>query len=438
HIATAPRSARPSRHAAHPREGDDDAPQPPDPEGIYSPPDAQAASPAAARRAAAGHPRHHGREHRDAEPRARPEDQRRDDQLDDHGLLARLRQPAPARRPRRRPARPPPHVPDRPRRLHRLIARLRDGGVGGGAVRRPRRPGRRRRAAVSRRPLAHHQQLPRPGAREGARRLGCRRRRRRRTRRPPRRPAHPARRLAADLLRQPARRRRARLRRPQDRPRRQGEAALARPRRPRRRARHRQHAAVVYAITQADKAGWISTQTLGIGAAGIAGLAAFAVGERRTSQPLLRIERLRDRAVGGGLLLFLVNAGLMFGLFLLCSLYLQLALGHGPLTTGLAFIPLALAAGMGASAAGQLINKHGLRWVTGPALALAAGGLLLLSHVPAHGSYLRDLLPGMLMAGFGLGLSGTAMSVGVLTGARHDEAGMISGASATGHEIGGT
>ena len=69
---------------------------------------------------------------------------------------------------------------------------------------------------------------------------------------------------------------------------------------------------------------------------------------------------------------------------------------------------------------------------------LAAGGLLLLSHVPAHGSYLRDMLPGMLMAGFGLGLSGTAMAVGVLTGTRHEEAGMLSGASATSHEIGGT
>ena len=44
----------------------------------------------------------------------------------------------------------------------------------------------------------------------------------------------------------------------------------------------------------------------------------------------------------------------------------------------------------------------------------------------------------MLMAGFGLGLSGTAAAVGVLTGARDDEAGMISGASATGHELGGT
>jgi EmrB/QacA subfamily drug resistance transporter len=197
-------------------------------------------------------------------------------------------------------------------------------------------------------------------------------------------------------------------------------------------------AAIVYAITQAQTAGWISAQTLGIGGAGLAGLAVFAGCELRTAQPLLRIEQLRDRAIGGGLLLCLLNAGLMFGLFLLCSLYLQLALGRGPLPTGLAFIPLALAAGSGSHAAGHLLNRHGLRWAAGPALAIAAGGLFLLSHVPAHGSYLRDMLPGMLLAGFGLGLSGTAMAVGVLTGVRHEEAGMLSGASATGHEIGGT
>ena len=41
----------------------------------------------------------------------------------------------------------------------------------------------------------------------------------------------------------------------------------------------------------------------------------------------------------------LLGAGLIFGLFLLCSLYLQLVLGNGPLSTGLSFIPLALAAG---------------------------------------------------------------------------------------------
>jgi predicted MFS family arabinose efflux permease len=197
-------------------------------------------------------------------------------------------------------------------------------------------------------------------------------------------------------------------------------------------------AAIVYAITQAAQAGWTSGQTLGIGGAGVLGLIAFAICERRTAQPLLRIEHLRDRAVGGGLLLCLINAGLMFGLFLLCSLYLQLALGRGPLPTGLAFIPLALAAGSGSHVAGHLLSRHGLRWASGPALALAAVGLVLLSRVPAHGSYLHDMLPGMLMAGFGLGLSGTAMAIGVLTSTRHEEAGMLSGASATGHEIGGT
>src|SRR3954451_1609539 len=197
-------------------------------------------------------------------------------------------------------------------------------------------------------------------------------------------------------------------------------------------------AAIVYAVTQAETSGWISGQTLGIGGAGLIGLLAFAVCELHTVQPLLRVEQLRDRAVGGGLLLSLVNAGLMFGLFLLCSLYLQLALGRGPLPTGLAFIPLALAAGSGSHVAGHLLNRHGLRWAAGPALVIAAVGLVLLSDVPAHGSYLHDMLPGMLMAGFGLGVSGTAMAVGVLTSSRQEEAGMLSGVSATGHEIGGT
>src|SRR4051794_5189111 len=100
--------------------------------------------------------------------------------------------------------------------------------------------------------------------------------------------------------------------------------------------------AIVFAITQGGSAGWTSLQTLAVGAAGLAGLAAFAALERRTRAPLLRIERLTDRAVGGGLFLMLAAAGSIFGLFLLSSLYLQNVLGMGPLATGLAFIPLAV------------------------------------------------------------------------------------------------
>ena len=196
--------------------------------------------------------------------------------------------------------------------------------------------------------------------------------------------------------------------------------------------------AIVFAISQGENAGWTSRQTLLCGLGGVAGLAAFGVIERHTHAPLMRIERLADRAVGGGLLLMLAAAGSIFGLFLLSSLYLQNVLGMGPLATGLAFIPLALAAGVGAHAAGHIVSRHGVRGPLTGAFLVAAGGMALLAHVGATGTYLRDVLPGMLIAGLGLGVAVVSVSIAILTGAREDETGMISGLNSTGHEIGGT
>ena len=196
--------------------------------------------------------------------------------------------------------------------------------------------------------------------------------------------------------------------------------------------------AIVFAITQAEGAGWTSVQTHLFGLGGFTGLAIFAALERRTDTPLLRIERLADRAVGGGLVLMLAAAGSIFGLFLLSSLYLQNVLGWGPLPTGLAFIPLALAAGVGAHASGHIASKHGVRGPLAGAFLVAASGMALLARVGENGSYLRDVLPGMLVAGLGLGVAVVSVSIAILTGAREQEAGMISGVNATGHEIGGT
>ena len=196
--------------------------------------------------------------------------------------------------------------------------------------------------------------------------------------------------------------------------------------------------AIVFAITQGESAGWTSLQTLAVGAAGLAGLVGFAAVEHRTRTPLLRIERMADRAVGGGLFLMLAAAGSIFGLFLLSSLYLQNVLRMGPLATGLAFIPLAVAAGVGAHAAGHIVGRHGVRGPLAGAFVVAAGGMTLLAHVGDNGSYVRDVLPGMLVAGLGLGVAVVSVSVAILTGAREDETGMLSGLNSTGHEIGGT
>ena len=104
--------------------------------------------------------------------------------------------------------------------------------------------------------------------------------------------------------------------------------------------------------------------------------------------------------------------------------------------TGLAFVPLAVSAGAGAHTASHVIARHGVRTPLAGAFAVAAVGMALLSQVSTNGGYVRDVLPGMLVVG--LGVAVVSVSVAILTGARENENGMLSGLNSTGHEIGGT
>jgi hypothetical protein len=136
--------------------------------------------------------------------------------------------------------------------------------------------------------------------------------------------------------------------------------------------------------------------------------------------------------------MMLAASAVLFGSFLLSSLYLQNVLGTGALETGLAFLPMAVATAAGAHIGSNVVRRAGVRLPLAGAFALAAGGLLLLSSVDADGSYVADLLPGMLVTGVGLGVALVGVAVSVLTGASDDETGMLSGLNTTGHEIGGS
>jgi hypothetical protein len=134
----------------------------------------------------------------------------------------------------------------------------------------------------------------------------------------------------------------------------------------------------------------------------------------------------------------LAAAAALFGTSLLISLYMQNVLGTGPLLTGLGFLPLAVALAAGVHAGQHVLQHAGLRLPMATGFAAAAGGMLLLSGADAGGSYLGDVLPGMLVTGLGLGVVLVSVSVSVMTGAADDESGMLSGLNTTGHEIGGT
>jgi EmrB/QacA subfamily drug resistance transporter len=196
-------------------------------------------------------------------------------------------------------------------------------------------------------------------------------------------------------------------------------------------------AAILYAVSQAAGAGWASPQTLALGSAGLVGLIVFATMEAGMEQPLLRVQRLADRAVGGGLLLMLIASAVLFGMFLLASIYLQDVHGTSPLETGLAFLPVAVTTGIGAHLGSRLVPRLGLRVPMAVGFAITTLGMLLLAGADRDRAYAMSLLPGMLLAGLGLGVVLVGVSFSVLTGARDEESGMLSGLNTTGHEVGG-
>ena len=175
--------------------------------------------------------------------------------------------------------------------------------------------------------------------------------------------------------------------------------------------------AIVFALSQATSAGWTSLQTLGIGGAGILGLVAFALVEMHTAQPLLQIQRLADRGVGGGFVMMLAASAVLFGTFLLSRCTCRTSSAPAPWRPAWPSCrsPIAIAAGVHAGS--HAVTHAGVRIPMAFGFAVTAAGMLLLSGVGAGGSYLADVLPGMIVAGLGLGLILVSVSVSVMTGA---------------------
>ena len=112
-------------------------------------------------------------------------------------------------------------------------------------------------------------------------------------------------------------------------------------------------------------------------------LAAFVVIESRTSNPLVPFAIFLNRSLTGATVTGVLMGGALIGLFFFATLYLQQVLHYGPLTAGLAFLPLALAIGASAGLGGQLSTKLGPKPVLVAGLTVQAAGLFWFSHVSA-------------------------------------------------------
>jgi len=196
-------------------------------------------------------------------------------------------------------------------------------------------------------------------------------------------------------------------------------------------------ALLVYALVEASSEGWASATTIGrlVGSAVLMGI--FILIELRSRAPIMPFSIFRIRAVTGSNVAGFALGAAMFGMFFILTLYMQQVVQYSPLETGLAYLSTALAAFLAAVGGARLVTRIGPRTPMVAGLLLFAVGVLLLAQIPADGEYLSDLLPGMLVTGFGLGLAFVAFSIGALEGVPDRDAGLASGLSNTSQQIGG-
>jgi EmrB/QacA subfamily drug resistance transporter len=197
-------------------------------------------------------------------------------------------------------------------------------------------------------------------------------------------------------------------------------------------------ALLIYGVVHAGDAGWIAPVTIGALVAAVVGYAVFVGIESRIATPLMRPQTLARRPVVSGTLLMLVATGLMLGLFFLTSLYLQHLRGMDALATGLLFLPVALAITAGAQLGAHLIGRVGGRAVAVGGLLLTAVGAAVLTQAPAVDGVLAGVLPGFVLAAFGIGPVFVAATTTTLANVPPDEAGVASGVVNTFHELGGS
>jgi EmrB/QacA subfamily drug resistance transporter len=193
---------------------------------------------------------------------------------------------------------------------------------------------------------------------------------------------------------------------------------------------------LAYALVKAPEQGWGSARTIGELAAAAVTLAAFTVAERRGRDPLFPFSIFRIRGLAAADVTQMIAFAGFVSLFFFLTLYMQNVLGYSPIESGSAYLPVTAGIAVAAGISSRLFARIGTRPVTVAGALIAAGAMYDLSRVPVHGSYVIDLLPGLLIMSVGLGAVFVSVTTAANAGVAADQAGLAAGLLNTSQQLG--
>jgi EmrB/QacA subfamily drug resistance transporter len=196
---------------------------------------------------------------------------------------------------------------------------------------------------------------------------------------------------------------------------------------------------LVYGFSNAETDGWGSPLTWGFLAAACILLVVFVLWQRRAAHPLLPLSIILDRNRGAAFSSVLIAGAGMFGIFLFVTYYLQASLHFTPIQTGLAFLPmigmLILAAQLSTNI---FVPRFGPKIMVPFGMILATIGMVGLTNLGTESTYAANVLPWLLVLGFGMGSIMPASMQTATLGVDRQFAGVASAMVNTSQQVGGS
>ncbi|MEV4874791.1 MFS transporter [Streptomyces cyaneofuscatus] len=191
---------------------------------------------------------------------------------------------------------------------------------------------------------------------------------------------------------------------------------------------------VIYGIKSLAEHG-PSAVAIGTLLAGLLLGVAFVHRQGRLADPLMDLRLFANRAFGATLLVLMLGLGLMGGLYLFVSQYLQLVEGLSPMESGLWLLPAAAALIITSSLTPAIAQRIRPGYVVGSSLCVSVVGYVLVSQVGSEGG-LPLLVTGFVLIYIGISplmVLGTDLVVG---SAPPERAGSAASMSEAGMEFG--
>jgi MFS family permease len=196
-------------------------------------------------------------------------------------------------------------------------------------------------------------------------------------------------------------------------------------------------ALLIFGLSQGQQHGFTNVVALGALALAVLLGVTFVIVEHRGKAPMVPLPVLADPARRAALSAILLLGAVVAGYVYFISLYLQEVLRFTPLQTGLALIPSTGTVLITATMiTRRALARFGVRTLLLAGLPITGLGQLWLFSISNTGSYQVNVLGGILLTAFGMGLVFPTVSVAVTSGVGPGERGLAGGLLVTAQQVG--